>query len=123
MGVDENVLIVEDNRDIARGLGLRIRKRGGTSTWKANGTDAWEEIVRQTPSLIILDLGLPDMDGLSLLDRIRSEIKEPVPVIILTAQGTLAARQSAVERGANFFLEKPYEPDDLDQAIQSCRGL
>ncbi len=85
-----------------------------TATTAARGL---AELRRQRPDLIILDIMLPDVDGLTLCREIRSEVN--VPIIMLTARGEVADRVLGLEMGADDYLSKPFEPRELVARIQS----
>jgi DNA-binding response OmpR family regulator len=104
--VDLNALVTEY---LAR-FGHRLQ----TATTAARGMAA---LRRERPDLVILDIMLPDIDGLSLCREIRSEFD--VPIIMLTARGEVADRVLGLELGADDYLSKPFEPRELVARIQS----
>jgi DNA-binding response OmpR family regulator len=104
--VDLNALVTEY---LAR-FGHRLQ----TATTAAKGMAA---LRRERPDLVILDIMLPDIDGLSLCREIRSEFD--VPIIMLTARGEVADRVLGLELGADDYLSKPFEPRELVARIQS----
>jgi DNA-binding response OmpR family regulator len=106
------LLIVEDDKELAAALGGAFARRSVSSDHAGSGDDA-ELMLRSTRyAAMVLDLGLPDGDGLSLLRRVRSR-KDPVPVIILTARSDLGDRVAGLDAGADDYLVKPFEFDEL----------
>ena len=114
------ILIVEDEPDILHLLQYHFRERGYTTSTAANGADALMELGRQRPDLVILDLMLPDMHGLSLCKRIRKDPEnEDVPVLMLTALGQEEDRITGFETGADDYVVKPFSPRELLLRVES----
>ncbi len=107
-----SVLLVEDDADLASGLREALRKEGFAVNHVSNGTDALHVIRTEPPGIVILDLGLPDMDGLSLLRKIRPQHKD-LPVLLLTARNALDDKVAGLDSGADDYLPKPFEMAEL----------
>lgn len=113
-----NILLVEDDPVLVDGLLYTLNKSGYTMTSATNGTYAEQLVQAQDFDLILLDLGLPDMDGLSLLRRLRSR-KIPIPILILTARDGINDRIDGIEQGADDYLTKPFELRELEARIKA----
>ena len=97
-----NVLIVDDEQSICWGLGKLAREMGHAVAVAASAEQALVEITRSRPDVILLDVRLPGMDGLTAIDRIRRRIGD-VPIVIMTAHGDLAVAVEAVpQRGVRL---------------------
>jgi len=106
------VLIVEDDPDLAGGLITALKNEGFIVSHAALGEEAKARIAQFQPDMIILDLGLPDMDGLEVLQSIRKTPAD-IAVLILTARGDLDNKVKALDHGADDYLAKPFEMLEL----------
>jgi DNA-binding response OmpR family regulator len=106
------VLLVEDEERIASFLVTGLEAQGYTVDHVAGGVDALARLSRGTPDLIVLDLALPDIDGLDVLRRLREE-ERPIPVIILTARADVDDLVEGLDLGADDYLTKPFAFDEL----------
>jgi two-component system, OmpR family, response regulator len=113
-----NILLVEDDPVLTDGLLYTLAKSGYTVTSATNGSYAEQLVQSQDFDLILLDLGLPDMDGLTLLRRLRSR-KVPIPILILTARDGINDRIEGIEQGADDYLTKPFELRELEARIKA----
>ena len=115
------ILIVDDDANIRAILKYRLEKEDFAVRLASNGLDALEQIDRETPDLVVLDLMMPKMDGLELLRRLRETPQtEDTPVIVLTALGHSAYSERSRELGAISLMEKPFSPRDLVQEIKAA---
>jgi two-component system, OmpR family, response regulator MprA len=105
------VLVVEDDEAIADVLRRTLRQEGHEVRSAADGPDALRTADEFVPDLVILDLGLPGMDGVEVCRRLRSE--SDVPILILTARSDLDDRVSGLDSGADDYLSKPFERQEL----------
>src|SRR5580704_14161692 len=105
------ILVVEDDRLIRRLLRASLSPRGFAITEAETGAAALDLLKNDTPDLIILDLGLPDMNGLGLLRHIRSS--SSVPIVVLSSTGAVTTKVEALEGGASDFVTKPFNVDEL----------
>jgi len=105
-----SVLIVEDEERVADFLVKGIEANGYRARWVPTGGDALAAIGEDRPDLVILDLGLPDMDGSDLLMRLR---ESRCPTIVLTARGEQKDRIRGLNLGADDYLSKPFSFDEL----------
>ena len=106
------ILLVEDDRSLANGLQTALRREGLAVDHVTTGKAALQAVQADAPDLIILDLGLPDMDGLEVLNSLRSGQQAPL-VMVLTARDTTADKISGLDRGADDYLAKPFEMPEL----------
>lgn len=112
------VLLVEDNELLGDGLVTALKQEGYAVDWLRSGTTALNMPFTEAFDLIILDLGLPGIDGMGLLKDWRSR-KLLTPVLILTARDSLDARVEGLDGGADDFLTKPFERAELMARLRS----
>ena len=105
------VLVIDDEPPIRKLLRMGLATQGYESLEASNGKTALE-LLAQDPDLVILDLGLPDIDGLALLDIIRAR-NEKVPVVVLSSRGDEAAKVRALDLGADDYVTKPFGMEEL----------
>lgn len=113
------ILLVEDAPDLAEAIAERLRADGHAVDWLTDGEKANKLLTYQDYSLVILDLGLPKMDGMRVLQQLRLR-KNKTPVMILTARSGIDDRVSALDIGADDYLIKPV---DLRELSARCRAL
>lgn len=112
------LLLVEDDTSLAAGLSLALRNKGFAVNHVARGDHALLAVRTDPPDLIILDLGLPDMDGLDVLRQLRSA-NRVIPVLILTARDTISEKVAGLDLGADDYLAKPFDIDELDARLRA----
>jgi two-component system, OmpR family, KDP operon response regulator KdpE len=117
-GAALKVLIVDDEPPIRKLLRMGLNAQGYEVLDAANGKAALE-LLAQKPDLIILDLGLPDMQGLDLLRRIREQ-NESVPIVVLSSRGDETAKVEALDIGADDYVTKPFGMDELLARIRAA---
>ncbi|MDQ3571781.1 MAG: response regulator transcription factor [Actinomycetota bacterium] len=105
------VLVVEDDQEIADVLRRTLRQEGHEVRTAGDGESGLAAAAEFVPDLVILDLGLPTLDGVEVLRRLRRE--DDVPVLILTARSELSDRVSGLDSGADDYLVKPFERQEL----------
>jgi DNA-binding response OmpR family regulator len=106
------ILLVEDDNRIARDLITALEASGYVVEHESDGEEAWFKGDTENYDAAILDLGLPGMDGLVILKRWR-ETKRAFPVLVLTARGTWRERVEGIDAGADDYLPKPFQMDEL----------
>ena len=111
------VLIVEDEPGIADTLQYALRTDGFDPAWAATGEEALSQFKAQRPSLVILDVGLPDTSGFEVFKRLR-EVAD-VPVVFLTARSDEIDRVVGLELGADDYVAKPFSPRELVARVRS----
>jgi len=106
------ILLVEDDHSIGRALELALHKRGYSVNTVATGKAALLAIETELPDLVILDLGLPDMDGLAVLRKVRATNVD-LPILLLTARAGIDDKVAGLDGGADDYLSKPFEMSEL----------
>jgi two-component system KDP operon response regulator KdpE len=112
------VLVVDDEPPIRKLLRMGLGTQGYEILDAPNGKAALE-LMADKPDLVILDLGLPDMQGLDLLRRIREQ-NESVPIVVLSSRGDEAAKVQALDLGADDYVTKPFGMDELLARIRAA---
>ena len=106
------VLVVEDDEEIAQVLQRSLRLEGYEVKLAADGVQGLEEANAFLPDLIVLDLGLPRLDGVDVAKRLRDD-GDAVPILMLTARDALESRVEGLDVGADDYLVKPFERQEL----------
>lgn len=110
----KRVLVVEDSTVIQRLISVCLRPAGLEVDTCSDGPSGLQSALSNPPDLMILDVGLPKMDGWQVLERIRSDPRtRGLKVLVLTAHAQEETRERADRGGADAFLTKPFRPDDL----------
>lgn len=112
------VLVVEDTAEIAKAIILRLEKMGHATDWDADGQNASDLVKVQAYDLVILDLTLPKLDGLSILKTIRAR-GQHVPVLVITARLAVDERVDALDLGADDYLTKPFDYRELEARVRA----
>ena len=105
------VLIVEDDRGLARALAITLTARGDEATVAGNAANAIDAAAHLHPDVILLDLGLPDMDGFEVLQAIRGWSN--VPIVVLSARHDAHEKVRCLDAGADDYVTKPFGMDEL----------
>ncbi len=117
MNIKSKVLIVDDDRNICELIGLYLQKEGFEVLYAYNGIHAVEAFKMQTPSLVVLDIMLPGIDGWQVCREIRKV--SSIPIIMLTAKGETFDKVLGLELGADDYMVKPFEPKELVARIKA----
>ncbi len=112
------VLVVEDDIHLGDGLQAALRIEGYAVDWVKDGEEAELALRAQPYDIVVLDLGLPILSGVEVLDKIRTRGSD-VPVLILTARDTAEDRISGLDKGADDYMVKPVNVDELCARIRS----
>lgn len=110
------ILVVEDDADIARLLALELGEAGFDVEHHGRGVSGLAALRERSPDLVVLDLGLPDLDGAEIARRIRRN--ETVPIIVLTAADAVGSKVRLLEDGADDYMVKPFHVDELVARIR-----
>ena len=113
----QTVLVVEDESSIASFVALYLKNAGYAVKTSATGSEALAEVSAETPALIVLDLMLPDIDGIEVCRRIRKS--SDVPILMLTARDEDVDKIIGLEVGADDYLTKPFNPRELVARVKS----
>ncbi len=117
------ILLVDDDREIILGLSLRMRAANYDIVIARDGKEGLASAFENRPDAIVLDIRMPVMDGLTMLGLLRAnEATAAIPVVVLSANIASSAKARALELGARYFLQKPYESSKLMQAVRSALG-
>jgi diguanylate cyclase len=112
------ILIVDDERDNRQVLEVILKHEGFLILTAANGEEALGSVAQQPPDLILLDIMMPEMDGLAVVRKIRADpALSQTPVVVISALAAAEDRRAALEAGADAFLPKPFTMEELTQAI------
>ncbi len=115
-----SILVTDDESGIRLMLRTALESDGYAVSEAANGREALDAIKTHIPDLIVLDLNMPVLDGMAVLEQMKTLATGDAPrVIVLTAYGSIPAAVKATRLGALDFLEKPITPSDLRQAVRS----
>jgi len=106
-----SVLVVDDAPQIVRTLAMNLRARGYGTATAATGRQALAEVSQNMPDIIILDLGLPDMDGRSVITSLRAWTD--VPIIVLSGRADEPQKIAALDAGADDYVTKPFDIEEL----------
>lgn len=110
----ENILIVDDEEDVLELVRYNFAKEGYGTITATSGEDALTKVMTKKPDIVILDLMLPGIDGLSVCKKLKnSSITENIPIIMLTAKGEEADIVTGLELGADDYITKPFSPKVL----------
>lgn len=112
--MDAKVLIVEDERDIAELLRYNLQEAGFKTDYVRNGADALQQAVEKTPDLILLDLMLPEVDGMIVCRLLKNDPRtKDIPIVMVTAKTEEKDRVAGLELGADDYIIKPFSPREV----------
>jgi two-component system KDP operon response regulator KdpE len=111
MHAGELILVVDDEPAILRALTAALRARDHRVATATTGAEALTEVATRDPAVVILDLGLPDMDGIEVCRQLRRWTE--TPIIVLTAEGAEARKVEALDEGADDYVTKPFSTPEL----------
>lgn len=112
------ILVAEDDRFLADGLSMVLRDSGYSVDMAANGVEADLALNVNSYDLLILDLGLPRMDGIEVIKRVRGR-GQSLPILVLTARDSLNDRVFGLDVGANDYITKPFQVPELEARIRA----
>src|SRR6266481_5433856 len=116
---NHRVLIIDDERPVLMTLEALLKRHGYQVETAPTAAQGLKVLKSKSPTLVLLDLRLPDADGLEMLERIKSELPK-VQVIILTAHDSLHNAIESIKRGAYHFISKPYAPEELLSLVEKA---
>jgi len=112
------ILVIEDDTDIGEGIVESIRTMGHSVDWARDGVTGEEWLADNSYQLVVLDLMLPGVDGMTLLRRLREQ-RNDVPVLVLSARVEIDDRIDSLDRGADDYLVKPFDSRELQARVRS----
>ena len=112
------VLVVDDEAQLVRALAINLRARSYDVATAATGAEALAEAARHPPDIVVLDLGLPDMDGVEVVHGLRGWT--PTPIVVLSAREGQADKVAALDAGADDYVTKPFGMDELLARIRAA---
>lgn len=116
----EKILIVDDEKDIVKLLDYNLKKEGFRTVLSYDGKDALELVVKEHPNLVLLDLMLPEVDGLEVCKSLKKNDKTAnIPVIMLTAKSQETDKIIGLELGADDYITKPFSPREVIARIKA----
>ena len=117
MSITQNILVVDDEETIREVVRRYLEREGFSVQEAADGYEALDAIRINSPDLIVLDLMLPGIDGLSLTQHIRQD--RHIPIIMLTAKGEASDRIRGLDMGADDYIAKPFSPQEVVSRIRA----
>jgi DNA-binding response OmpR family regulator len=120
----KKILVVDDQENIARILRMMLENKGYETVWAGDGAEALRLAKSEEPDLILLDVMLPKIDGFKVCRLLKFDKKyNRIPIVLLTAKSSPADKQTGREVGADYYLEKPFQPVQLIQVIEQLLAL
>jgi CheY-like chemotaxis protein len=119
-GLQRTILVVDDFDDTRLLLRTWLQKKGFRIIEAENGKQAVSQVEKQRPDLIIMDVEMPELDGLSATRKIRSlPGAQTLPIVAVSAYGADQFRNEALAAGCNDYVSTPFEPDELEKLIRA----
>jgi two-component system KDP operon response regulator KdpE len=116
--VNTKILVIDDEERFARALGISLEARGYEVVVAPDGAKGLEQAARAHPDLVVLDLGLPDLDGVRVLEALRAWSN--VPVVVLSARDEERVKVAALDLGADDYVTKPFGMDELLARVRAA---
>jgi two-component system, OmpR family, KDP operon response regulator KdpE len=111
------VLVADDEVRITKLVSLALREQGFRVVTAESGTEALQKAEEYRPDVVVLDIVMPDFDGIEVMRELQD--RRPVPVILLTAKGSTADKAQGLDMGADDYVAKPFHPDELAARIRA----
>ncbi len=111
------VLVADDEPRIARLVSIALQEEGFSVVTATDGEDALRCAEEYCPDVIVLDIVMPDLDGIEVIERLRE--RRAVPVVVLTARGSVADKAERLEFRADDYIAKPFHPDELAARVRA----
>jgi len=113
------ILVVDDSPTMRQLLGLALRKLGAEIVQASDGMDAMRKLLGDRFDLALVDINMPVMDGLKLIQLVRAEdALQSLPIVVITTEGSDSPREQAMTLGANAYLTKPIEPGSVFKLVR-----
>ncbi len=117
----EQILVVDDEPDMRTALSHALNRNGYSVETASNGFEAIEKLKKDRFSMVITDVKMPEMSGMEVLERVK-KISPRIPVIMITAYGTISNAVEAMQEGASDYIIKPFSSETLDAAVKKVRS-
>ncbi len=114
----EKVLVIEDNPDNFRLISYPLKRAGYGVEWAENGLNGLKMVLANSFHYVLLDIGLPDVDGLEVARKIR-DVEKDVPIIAITSYAMAGDREKALAAGCNGYIEKPIDTESIIATIEA----
>ena len=112
------ILLAEDDQQLGEGLSLGLKELGHTVDWVRDGRSVLSALDSESLDVLILDLGLPEVDGLTILKRLRKSERD-LPVLVLTARDTIESRIEGLDLGADDYVVKPFDLMEVNARLRA----
>ena len=121
--INPSVLVIDDESTVREAVATSLRREGYDMLFAANGLEGLDLIRNEAPSVVILDLRMPVMDGFEVLSRADPKPTDSYSVVVLTGHGDENAIQECYEAGVSFFLDKPFNTYQLRGVVKSAMAM
>ena len=119
----KSIVLVEDEENVREMVGKMLTKTGYSVTEAVDGLDGLRKIDAKRPDLVIADVMMPNLDGLTLVKALKGTREtKPIPVIFLTAKGDTMSMIEGINVGAKYYVTKPFQMDDLLEKVGKVLG-
>ncbi len=115
-----NILIIDDDEALCRSIQIIMKTKGYTVRTACTAAEGWNQLNAEAPDLMLLDLVLPDTDGLEVLEKLVQKHPD-IPIVIVSGRQDMAATITAMRHGAYDYLRKPFDVDDIELTIEKMR--
>jgi two-component system sensor histidine kinase RpfC len=120
--VSREIMLVEDNENVARALKRYLESKGYGAPVFFTGRSALAHIEHTKPAAAVVDLHLPDLSGLVLIQQLRAQLGETTPIVVLSGDVSMATINSLPHVGATYFFSKPVQPGALLERLEQLMG-
>lgn len=117
MSTEPLVLVADDEVRITKLVSLALREQGFRVVTAGGGTEALQKAEEYRPDVVVLDIVMPDLDGIEVMRELQE--RRPVPIILLTAKGSTSDKAKGLDLGADDYIAKPFHPDELAARIRA----
>ncbi len=111
------VLVADDEARITKLVSMVLEEEGFRVVTAANGEEALDRVIEYRPDIVLLDIVMPDMDGIDVMQQMRERV--PVPVVLLTAKGSISDKARGLDLGADDYIAKPFHPGELAPRVRA----
>jgi two-component system, OmpR family, response regulator RpaA len=114
------ILVVDDDEDVAKTIEMNLKQGGYQVMWASNGYEGVKQARRLKPSLVLLDIAMPDMDGIEVCRRLRANpTTQTIPILFLTASGGIESKIAGFNAGGDDYLVKPFDLEELNLRVKA----